>query len=76
MDKGIFCWSEVELSWRCSDISLLEPIGFVGAVDASDENKMTNIKFSFLVEQRILNIFLDDEGSEFPVWISLSSFQS
>lgn len=46
-----------------SDVALLVPISLDQSVDAGDQDVASDIEFSFVVEEGVLHVFLDDEGA-------------
>ena len=67
---------EGELWGRSSNISLGIPIRLDRPVETSDQHEMSNVKFSVFVQQRLLDVFLDDECSGSSIVAFLSSFES
>ena len=74
MNQWIFTCFEAELCWRSSYISLLEPITLKWTVNACYKHVMSDVELTLVVEKWVLDVFLDDKGSEFPISVSLSAF--
>ena len=54
---------ELKLFARCAKISFLVPVAFYYPFDGGYQNKAANVKFSLVVEERVLEVFLDDQGA-------------
>ena len=74
MNQWIFTCFKVELCWRSSYISLLEPITLKWTVNACYKHIMSDVELTLVVKKWVLDVFLDDKGSEFPISVSLSAF--
>lgn len=55
----------------CPDISIIVPVAFHIAIHTSYEDIASDIEFSFLVNIRVFDVFLDEQGS---LWIYVSTF--
>ena len=63
MDLRITVILGAKLVGARTEITLLVPIPFEGAVDTCEEDVMSDVEFSLVVEKRFLDIFLNYEGS-------------
>ena len=58
MYKDIIYIVGVKLFTTSPDISFMVPISFQNPINTCDKQEMSNIKFSFIIQKRIRNIFL------------------
>ena len=64
----------VELGWTSTDVSLFIPVTFKMTVYACYEDVVSEIEFTALVEQRVLDVGLDYVGFIGAVWPFLFNF--
>jgi len=70
MDELIIYLVEVKLFWWSSDIPSLIPISFDKTINRSDEQVMSDVKLSLIVQKRF-QILLDNVGFELPIFMEL-----
>lgn len=67
MREQIFGVLDVVLTRSGSDVAICVPVTLHFAVVAADCHVVTDIELPLLVQQRLLDVFLDDEGAIRPV---------
>ena len=75
MDEQVVALLECELGGRGSNVAFRIPVGFDDAVEASDEHVVADIELPALVQQRLLYVLLQDEGSDIAVVALLFALQ-
>lgn len=61
MDEFILQIFQSELFACCANVALLVPISLQNTIDCGQQHIATKIKFSSIVQERVLEIFLDDD---------------
>ncbi len=65
---------EFVLWWRGSYVACFVPVAFDAAVDAADEEIVSDVKFSFFVEEGFFDVGLYDIGFIGAIWPFLFIF--
>ena len=76
MHEHILWILEYKFIWGCSNVPLFIPIGFKVSVDTGNDHEVANIKLSLLIEERPVNVSLNNEGSKASIHILFSAFES
>ena len=63
MREQIFCVFDVVFARCGADVTLSIPVTFYFAVVAGDGHVVSYVKLAALVQQRSLNVLLDDKGT-------------
>ena len=69
--KGVATPSEAKTGGSSPNVALLEPVGLEGGIGAGDEQVVSNVKLPALVQERVVDVLLQDESSQTPISISL-----
>lgn len=71
MDQRVAVALQTELRRGCADISFLVPVKFKDSVDTGDQGVVSDVKFSFLIKHRVLEIFLQDKSTKLAIPVFL-----
>ena len=63
VDIFVFQIFQSKLLARSTQISIFVPIAFDDTIDRCNQNVATNIKFTLVIEKRVLKVFLNDKSS-------------
>ena len=64
--KAILQVLQSELLTRSAHIPVLVPVPLDRAIDTGKKDKATDVELATIVEERVLHVFLDDEGTVGP----------